>query len=97
MEVRFEDDDLDRLEIDARFDGKLPQGVVRSYRKAMQFIRAAGDQRDLRTKPGWHLEKYRAKPGQFSLRLNDQYRLIVEFGATSASRVVVIVAITDYH
>ena len=47
MDIEFDDDDLDRLETDPRFDGWLPPGVVKGYRKAMQAIRAAVDERDL--------------------------------------------------
>ena len=34
---------------------------------------------------------------QFSMRLNDQWRLILEFEGKGASKVTVIVAIEDYH
>jgi len=47
MEVRFDDDDdLDRLETDPAFTGGRPPAVVKAFRKVMQFIRAAADERD---------------------------------------------------
>ena len=98
MDVRFEDDDLDRLELDEKFNARLPEGIVRSFRKAMQYIRAASDQRDLRLRPGWHFERYRAEPGCFSLKLNDQYRLIIGFDESAPDRkTAVVFKITDYH
>ena len=45
MEVSFGDANLDQLEIDARFDGGYSQAIVKAYRKRMQQIRAAEDER----------------------------------------------------
>jgi hypothetical protein len=36
MEVSFGDANLDRLEVDARFDGGYCQAIVKAYRKRMQ-------------------------------------------------------------
>ncbi len=47
MEVEFDDDDLDQLETDPRATAGFPAGVVRGFRKAMQVIRGAADERDL--------------------------------------------------
>ena len=47
MEVEFANDGLDRLETDRDFTAGLSKEIVRGFRKAMQAIRAATDERDL--------------------------------------------------
>ena len=98
MDIEFDDDDLDRLETDPRFDGGLPSGVVKGFRKAMQAIRAAVDERDLYPLHGLRLEKLKGdRKGYHSLRCNDQYRLIVKFDGEGRDRKVKIIEVVDYH
>ncbi|TIR44761.1 MAG: plasmid maintenance system killer protein, partial [Mesorhizobium sp.] len=47
MEIEFADDDLDKLEVDPRFNAGFGPEVVRGFRKALWALRAAVDQRDL--------------------------------------------------
>ncbi|MGH2460892.1 MAG: type II toxin-antitoxin system RelE/ParE family toxin [Chloroflexota bacterium] len=98
MEVSFADDDLDRLETDASFTCGLSSALVRAYRLRMQAIRAATDERDLRRMKSFHFEKLAgSRQHQYSMRLNDQYRLILEFQGADRSKVVWIIGIEDYH
>ena len=98
MEVEFRDDDLDRLETDARFTNRLPVAVVRGYRKVLNWIRQAKDERDLRAMKSLRFERLKgARKHQYSMRLNIQYRLIVEIRERKGHRTVVVVAIEDYH
>ena len=98
MEVEFEDDDLDDLEVNPRATGGFSPGVVKGFRKAMQVIRAATDERDLYAMKGLHFEKLSGKrKGQRSLRCNDQYRLIVRLVGEGQSKKVVVVEITDHY
>jgi len=98
MKVAFEDDDLEELEIDPRSDGGLPQGVVRSFRRRMQQIRAAQDEQDFHKNRGMNFEKLRGdRAGQHSIRLNDQFRLIVRIEGAKDEKTVIIIEITDYH
>lgn len=98
MNVEFEDDDLDRLEIDPDFDAGLQPGVVRAFRKCMNMIRNAPDERVFRLSKGLHFEKLRGnRDGQYSMRLNSQLRLILRIEGPSARKTVVIVAVEDYH
>ena len=48
VEVAFADDDLCQLDTDPSFRMGLSADVVRAYRKRMQQIRSAVDERDLR-------------------------------------------------
>ncbi len=98
MEVSFADDDLDRLETDARFTGGLSSDLVRAYRLRVQAIRAAMDERDLRQMKSFRFEKLAgSRQHQHSMRLNDQYRLILEIQGAVPNKVVRIIGIEDYH
>jgi len=97
VKVRFADPDLDRLETDTAFTAKLPRSVVKGYRKTMGWIWSATDERDFYELKGLHFEKLEGRPGQHSMRLNEQFRLIVEFEGAGTDHTIVVVAIEDYH
>lgn len=98
MEIEFDDDELDRLETDARYIGKHSASIVSLYRKRLQTIRSAPDERDLYALKSLHFEKLQGKRShQYSIRLNDQWRLILEFKGKSPNKKVIIMAIADYH
>lgn len=79
MEVTFAKLDLDKLETDADYTAGFSQEIVRMYRRRMQSIRAAVDERDLYAIKSLHYKKLSGKrEHQKSMRLNDQWRLIVE-------------------
>lgn len=98
MEIEFDDDELDRLEIDARYIGKHSAAIVSLYRKRLQTIRSAPDERDLYALKSLHFEKLKGQRShQYSIRLNDQWRLILEFKGKSPNKKIIIMAIADYH
>jgi proteic killer suppression protein len=98
MEPRFADEKLQRLERDARFSAELPPGVVGAFRRRMQQIRAARDERDFYNLVALHFEKLRrSRTGEYSMRLNRQYRLICRFEGRGQTKSIVILRITDYH
>src|SRR5438128_7053842 len=98
MEVRFKDDSLDRLERDGSYDGGLSQALVKAYRKRLQFIRNAPDERDFHAMRSLRFEKLKGdRSHQHSMRLNDQFRLILEFEGKGAEKTVVVIKIDDYH
>lgn len=99
MDVRFADDRLRRLETDPTFRAReFGDDVVRSYRKKLQFIRAATDERDLYEMKSLHFEKLKGdRAHQRSVRLNKQWRLILELEADAGGKVVVVMSIEDYH
>ena len=45
MEIRFKDQKLDRLETDGTYDAGHAREIVRAYRKCIQIIRQAPDER----------------------------------------------------
>jgi toxin HigB-1 len=98
MDVAFKDRSLDRLETDAGFSAGFSDAIVRAYRKAMQHIRAASDERTLYVRRSFRFEKLKGtREGQYSMRLNDQWRLILELGGQGPKKTVYVVQITDYH
>ena len=96
--MRFKDDRLDRLETDAGYDAGFAQAVVKAFRSRMQMIRNAVDERAFRGMRSLNFEKLKgARSHQQSMRLNDQWRLIVELEGEGRTKVVVVVGIEDYH
>ena len=97
MDVLFTDKDLETLEVDARATGGFSQAIVKAFRRRMQMIRAAPDERDFYALKSLHFEKLHANPEQYSMRLNDQFRLLIRFEIRPHEKTVVIVGIRDYH
>ena len=98
MEVEFDDPDLDRLEVDPRFTGGFTPSIVRGFRKAMQAVRAAQDERDLYASKGFRFKKLKGKrSSERSMRLNEQWRLILGIEDGEHGRRARIIGIQDYH
>ena len=98
MEVTFRDSSLDQLEVDSGFDAGFTRAVVRAFRKRMQYIRSADDERAFYNMKSLHFEKLKGdRKGQYSMRLNDQWRLILELHKRSKKTVVELLGIEDYH
>ena len=98
MEVKFSNHNLDRLETDIEFNAGFSREIVRAFRKRMQFIRASLDERSFYIMRSLHFEKLKGKRShQYSMRLNKQWRLIIEFKKANTDTTVVVVGIKDYH
>lgn len=98
MKVTHRDSNLERLERDASFTDSRPPAVVKAFRKRMNFLRHAEDERDLYAWKSLEFEKLKgARSHQHSVRVNDQWRLILEFDGEAPNKAAVIVAIEDYH
>jgi proteic killer suppression protein len=72
------------------------QGFGRQGWKRLDILSAATSLDDLRSLPGNRLEALKAeRAGQFSIRINDQWRLCFEWpnGAAGPSNVEIV----DYH
>lgn len=98
MDADFDSDDLDRMETDASFTAGFGPEIVRGFRKVMQAIRAAQDERDLYGSRGLRFEQLKGKRShQHSLRINKQWRLVIELRGTGTTKRVQIIGIEDYH
>jgi proteic killer suppression protein len=98
MDVRFHDDDYGRLETDPKYSAGFDAAIVRAYRNRLNLIRQAVDERDLYAFKSWRFEKLKGQRAhQCSIRLNDQWRLILEIEGDAPKKTIVIVKIEDYH
>ena len=99
MDVIFGDKELDQLETDAKFTAGKSPAIVKAYRKRMMLIRSANDERDFYNLKSIHFEKLEGKrKHQHSMKLNDQYRLIIEIIKESSEGTKIrIIGIEDYH
>ena len=98
MDFRFRDANLASVFEDDKVTGGFSEGVIKAFRKRMQQIMAAEDERLFYTVGGMRFEKLeRDRKHQYSMRLNDQFRLILEFEGEGQKKTVVVVEIVDYH
>lgn len=98
MDLAFKDPALERLDADPSYSGGVVDTVVKAFRKRMAQIRAATDERTFYTYKALRFEKLKGKrEGQYSMRLNDQWRLIVELRGEAPRKTVYVVEVVDYH
>lgn len=80
--------------VDSRAARRFSGAVRTVARRKLDLIGAAADIRDLAVPPGNRLEKLKGDlAGFYSIRVNDQFRIVFRFEAGNASDV----QITDYH
>jgi proteic killer suppression protein len=98
MDVDFEDASLRRLETDPAYTAGFDAAIVKAFRKRLQFIRAALDERAFYAMKSLHYEKLKGNlDGQSSMRLNDQWRLLLRLRQNEDGKTVVVISIADYH
>jgi len=98
MEVVYEDERLSRVETDQAAETKLPISVIMSCRRKLVVIRAAPDERTLRNWKSLHFEKLKTdRQGQYSIRLNDQWRLVFRLDDSVKPLKFIVLEIADYH
>jgi len=98
MDVEFSDEELSRLETQEDFKAGHGPEVVRGYRKVLRFVRSARDERDFRAMRSLKFEKLKGdRSHQHSLRINRQWRLIVQIMPGTPKNRIRVVAIEDYH
>ena len=98
MRIEFADAKLERLATDIRYTHGLGPEVVRAYRKALGFLSQCRDERDIRLIRGYRFKQLeRERAHQSSIRLNDQFRLILELKRDSSGKALVVVDVVDYH
>lgn len=96
MQIRHADKSLERLETDDHYNAGFGRDVTKAYRKRMALIRAAADERAFYALKSLHYEKLKGdRSHQRSMRLNDQFRLILRID--DGRRTVVVISIEDYH
>ncbi|MEH2146890.1 type II toxin-antitoxin system RelE/ParE family toxin [Nostoc sp.] len=99
LRFQFKKNKLEALYTQEKDAHKYP-GVVDDFFEVMAIIDAAVDERDLYAYKGLRFEKLsgkRGKKGQRSLRLNNQWRLIVTVNEDEQGNYLTIIDIEDYH
>jgi proteic killer suppression protein len=97
VRVRFADKKLERLETELGYTAGFGSDIVKQFRKKMAFIRSANDERDFYAMKSLHYEKLQGKRShQRSMKLNDQFRLILEI-EQSNGKAVVILSISKHY
>jgi len=82
------------LKLDWQFSRKLPTDIQGIVLRKVLMLNNAHIIADLRIPPANHLEKLTGKKsGQYSIRINDQWRICFEWRNNSAYNV----EIADYH
>ena len=77
------------------FSRKLPQSIQQIALRKLMLIDNAGDLEDLRVPPGNRLEPLQGdRKGQFSIRINDQWRICFRVEGKNTFQDV---EITDYQ
>ena len=76
------------------FSRRLPTNLIRIAQRKLAVLDAAERLDDLRVPPGNHLEKLtRDRKDQYSIRINDQWRICFRWSEGSAYDVEIV----DYH
>src|SRR2546421_6552123 len=98
MNVVFADLTLALIETEEAGRTRLPVAVIKSARRKLTVIRAALDDRSLRNWKSLHYEKLKgSREGMRSIRLNDQYRMVLTLDETVTPITATIIAIEEYH
>ena len=99
MEVRYDDADLQRLATDVDFHmPRYGRDLERSFRKAIGLLESSSSQSELRNFRGLRLELLKGDlKGLHSVRLNQQWRLIIEFRTNAQHQEMLVIKIVDYH
>lgn len=73
---------------------KLPRDIQRAARRKLLYLDDAEDLNDLLSPPGNRLEKLKGdRAGQYSIRINDQWRICFKWANNQAHDVEIL----DYH
>lgn len=94
MEVEFRDKTLALVESDRAAETRLPIAVINSLRQKLVLIRAAPDERTLRNWKSLHYEKM--DDGERSIRLNKQFRLLLEIDTNSKPNKVTVLRVWNH-
>lgn len=70
---------------------KLPINIQRPARRRLLYLDEAENLQDIRAVPGNRLEKLKGdRAGQYSIRINDQWRICFQWVANKAKNVEIV-------
>lgn len=98
MNIEYKSPKLQLLRTDPNYTAGYDHKTIKAFRKRVQFIDSAKDERDFYAMKSLHYEKLKGKRShQRSMRLNRQMRLILEIKKDRAGNIVVIVNIENHY
>ena len=100
MNVAFADDDLRRLYSDPEYQAGYSTEIIRSFRRKVQFLIDAPDERSLKNWRSLNYERLKGKrKHEWSIRLNGPWRLILQRQETDTDTGVILIltGIEQYH
>lgn len=93
MIASFKDKEAERI-WRGEFSKRLPREIQEVARRKLRMLNAAHAVQDLRIPPANRLEALKGnRSGQFSIRINDQWRICFRFSEGQASDIEIV----DYH
>lgn len=97
MDIEFQDGKLALVETDRAAETRLPIAVINSLRDKLVVLRAASDERTLRSWKSLHYEKLERPGDQRSIRINKQWRLVFTIDTKAKPNKMTILGVEDYH
>lgn len=93
----FEFDNNELVKIYETGRGSYPPEIIKAFFKKIQLIKNAKNENDLRKIKSNHFEKMEGYKNRYSLRLNLQYRLIIELLKDGIYKIILIKEISNHY
>ena len=100
MRFHYKSKRLEALYYEGKGANKYPEGVVSAFFEVMAIIESATDERDLYAFKSLRFERLqgkRRKLGHRSIRLNDQYRLVLIVERDQDGKYLLIVSLEKHY
>lgn len=97
MRFEFDDHDLEELYCTETGAKNYPVPVVIGFFKRMQQIKAAPHENDLRANKSLRFEKLNGYDNKYSIRINDQWRIIFHTEKNGTCTVLKIEEISNHY
>jgi proteic killer suppression protein len=98
MEIDFANQDLKEVYLNPKASLNHGQIIDKGFRKKIQIVIAAKDEQDLRNLKSLHYEKLKGdRSHQRSIKINKQWRIILERIEEEGRLHLLIIDVEDYH
>lgn len=98
MRFQFKDKNLQFLYTEEKNAHRYPAKVIDAFFDVMAIISSAENENDIRAFKQLHFEKLKGnRKDQISLRLKEQFRLIIQLEKDKNGKTIWIIEIVDYH
>jgi plasmid maintenance system killer protein len=77
--------------------GSYSEAIIKAFFKKIQLINNAKDENDLRRLQSNHFEKLQGEKNLYSIRLNIQFRLILELLKDGQCKIILIKEISKHY